>query len=102
MKVALISDIHGNLLALEKVLRHLDAEGTDEIICLGDVAATGPNPHEVLGLLRARKIPCVMGNTDEWLLNPVPRKPGGKELKIIEHVDLWCSKQLTRTDRAFL
>ena len=38
MKIALLSDIHGNAVALEAVLRDIDAEGVDLIICLGDVA----------------------------------------------------------------
>ena len=102
MRVALISDIHGNLLALKNVLRALRKEGPSLIVCLGDVAASGPNPHEVLELLRTKNIPCVMGNTDEWLLKPVSETDGGSELRVIERVDRWCADQLTQADMKFL
>ena len=46
MRTALISDIHGNLEALEKVLEDIDRRGVDEIICLGDIVGYGPNPIE--------------------------------------------------------
>jgi predicted phosphodiesterase len=52
MTIALIADIHGNLTALEAVLEALAHEHPDQIVCLGDVAATGPQPREVLDRLR--------------------------------------------------
>jgi hypothetical protein len=48
MTIALIADIHGNLAALQAVLDPLTREHPDEIVCLGDIAATGPQPQEVL------------------------------------------------------
>lgn len=47
MRIALLSDIHGNLVALETVLQELAQEPIDQIVCLRDVAALGPQPHEV-------------------------------------------------------
>ena len=52
MRVALISDIHGNLVALETVLSDLERDGLDRVLCPGDVAATGPQPHETVERLR--------------------------------------------------
>ncbi|MBZ0286188.1 MAG: metallophosphatase family protein, partial [Anaerolineae bacterium] len=46
MRTAIISDIHGNLAALEAVLADLRANGIERIVCLGDVAATGPQPGQ--------------------------------------------------------
>lgn len=43
MRIGLIADIHGNLLALETVLAHLAPEHVDEIVCLGDAAALRPH-----------------------------------------------------------
>jgi len=62
MKVAVISDIHGNLEAFTEVLADIDRAGVDSIICLGDIIGYGPDPEEVVRLLRARSIPSVMGN----------------------------------------
>ncbi len=44
MHLALISDIHGNLVALNAALRQIDRAETDQIVCLGDIAASGPQP----------------------------------------------------------
>ena len=46
MRQALISDIHGNLEALQAVLADISAQGVDELVCLGDVVGYGPNPNE--------------------------------------------------------
>ncbi len=54
MRIALISDIHANLIALEAALADLAQRRTDRIVCLGDVAANGPQPHEVVERLRAQ------------------------------------------------
>jgi predicted phosphodiesterase len=60
--IVLISDIHGNLEALEAVLRHVEED--DQIYCAGDVVGYGPNPNECCEVLRERGIPSVMGNHD--------------------------------------
>jgi putative phosphoesterase len=70
MRVALISDIHGNFIALERVIEDLRPERVDQVLCLGDVACFGPQPREVVSLLRELKWPVVRGNTDRALLNP--------------------------------
>lgn len=70
MRIAVIADLHGNLVALEAVLAALADERTDGIVCLGDVAATGPQPRETVERLRAVGCPVVMGNADAWLLDP--------------------------------
>lgn len=62
MRVAIISDIHGNLDAFGQVLRDIDASGIDAVVCLGDNVGYGPEPEQVIRQVRARKIPCVMGN----------------------------------------
>lgn len=68
MRVALIADIHGNLVALDAVLADLAAAGADQTICLGDVAASGPDPVRTLERLREIRCPVVAGNADAWLL----------------------------------
>jgi len=65
MRIATISDIHGNLYALQTVLTDLDQQGIDQLFCLGDLVGYGPYPNQVIALLRERHIPTVMGNYDE-------------------------------------
>jgi putative phosphoesterase len=64
MKLAVISDIHGNIYALMKALEDIDEQKVDKIICLGDLVGYGPHPNEVVALIRRREIPCIKGNYD--------------------------------------
>jgi putative phosphoesterase len=67
VRVAAISDIHGNLPALEAVLAEIDDEGVDEIVVAGDTAH-GPWPAEVVDLLVERGARCVRGNADREVI----------------------------------
>lgn len=69
MQVALISDIHGNGVALDAVLEDVEREDPDQIVCLGDVAQAGPHPVRALERIRELGCPVINGNTDEWLLD---------------------------------
>ena len=71
MRVGLLSDVHGNRLALEAVLAELDRDGVDALVCLGDVAV-GPQPRESLARVRELGCPVVLGNWDAAFLNGVP------------------------------
>ncbi|MCK8602090.1 metallophosphoesterase family protein [Desulfoferrobacter suflitae] len=71
MRLAIISDIHGNLEAFTEVLRDIDASGIDEIFCLGDNVGYGPDPEHVVGIMRERAIPCVMGNHELGIVDPL-------------------------------
>jgi len=62
MRLAIISDIHGNLEAFRQVLKDMDRSSVDDVVCLGDNIGYGPDPEEVVRLLRRRNIPSVMGN----------------------------------------
>jgi predicted phosphodiesterase len=64
MRVAIISDIHANLHALEAVLAALEAEPPDELWCLGDLVGYGPKPNECCALVKARAFVCLSGNHD--------------------------------------
>jgi putative phosphoesterase len=99
VRVGLIADIHGNLVALETVLTELAAESLDDLICLGDVAALGPQPGAVLARLRALGCPVVMGNVDAWLLT-IPTDSTADELDIA--LARWCTAQLTDSDLAYV
>lgn len=68
--IAVISDIHGNLEALEAVLQDIAAAGIDQIHSLGDNIGYGPDPETVLQRLLARGIPSVLGNHELAVVNP--------------------------------
>ncbi|HEY1390365.1 MAG TPA: metallophosphoesterase family protein [Ktedonobacterales bacterium] len=99
MRIGLIADIHGNLMALETVLAELAREPLDQLVCLGDVAALGPQPGEVLARLRALGCPVVMGNTDAWLLAPPSAVDGDRFDRALTQ---WTIAQLTDDDRAHI
>lgn len=65
MKLAILSDIHANLPALQAVLEHLDSRRPDQVICLGDLVGYAPWPNEVVAEVRRRGIVCIAGNYDE-------------------------------------
>ncbi|MGD9898398.1 MAG: metallophosphoesterase [Calditrichaceae bacterium] len=64
MIIAVLSDIHGNLEALEAVFRYIDENPVDKIYCLGDIVGYGPNPNECVELIRERSDITLMGNHD--------------------------------------
>ena len=91
MRIAIISDIHGNFVALETVLNDLKAEHIDRIVCLGDVTSGGPQPGEVIAQLKTLNCPVVMGNMDTRCLNPYPDEGKSKNAKRGNEVRSWVS-----------
>lgn len=73
MTVAVFSDVHGNIYALEAVIRHLKSRRPDAVVFLGDIAATGLYPSECIALL-SELHPAIWlkGNTDAWPEEPEP------------------------------
>ncbi|MDP9224069.1 MAG: metallophosphatase family protein [Actinomycetota bacterium] len=67
MRVAVLSDIHGNLLALDAVMTDVEAHQPDAIWCGGDLAWGGPWPSECIARVREAGWPTVRGNTDVWI-----------------------------------
>lgn len=70
MRAAIVSDIHGSYAALQAVIADLKEVSPDLILHGGDLADSGPNPVEVVDLIRASGWPGVLGNTDEMLFRP--------------------------------
>jgi putative phosphoesterase len=101
MRVALISDIHGNNISLEAVLADIERENVDQIICLGDIATLGPKPVAVMNRIQELGCECILGNHDFFLLNPSV---------LHEYMDApwfadsiaWCAQQLRPKDFEFL
>lgn len=99
MRYAVISDIHGNLEALQAALRYLDSERIDEYICVGDIVGYGANPNECVEIIRGLTDKVVVGNhdhaaiglTDISYFNPYARQ-----------AVLWTGQVLTPQNRDYL
>lgn len=65
MKIAFISDIHANVIALKEVLKDIKTQNVDQIICLGDLVGYATYPNEVIDLIREKNIFTIQGNYDE-------------------------------------
>jgi len=65
LKIAIISDIHGNLEALLAVLKDIGHQRVERVACLGDCVGYGADPGAVLQVLRSEEIPCILGNHEE-------------------------------------
>lgn len=68
-KIAIFSDIHGNLQALDSILKDIEYKNIDEVICLGDVIGIGPNPKECLDRIINSRIRMVKGNHEIYQLS---------------------------------
>lgn len=101
MRVAIISDMHGNCVALDAVLADLQADPTDRIVCLGDAIQGGPQPAQTVARLRELGCPVVLGNADAWLLSGQPT--GSEPVSAAqEAVRAWSLAQLSEADRTFI
>jgi putative phosphoesterase len=105
LRIAIISDIHGNDLAFEAVEDDIRRQKTDQIVCLGDAIQGGPQPAAVVQRLRALNCPVVMGNADAWLLSGVETADEGippERSKKMGDIRAWTLSQLTEDDLAFI
>ena len=94
MKIAIISDIHGNLPALQAVLAEIDAAGVDRIINVGDTLGGPLESAKTADLLMQRQIPMIAGNHERQLLTFPPEKLGPS--------DACTASQISSTHRAWL
>ncbi|MBA3873955.1 MAG: metallophosphoesterase family protein [Anaerolineae bacterium] len=121
MRLAVLSDIHGNLTALEAVLQDMEqVGGIDLTWCLGDLAAFGPRPTECIRRVKAlaeadedKKFKVIGGNTDRYLITGErPKFPFAEndenfqkskaEWRNLNDGILWCVDQLSFEDYEFL
>ncbi len=102
MRIAILSDIHGNLEALQKVLADVDASKVDEIACLGDCIGYGPDPEAVIAEILKRRIPTIIGNHEmavcdathlQWF-NPMARRSLETTLTMLSADSIAYIKQL--------
>lgn len=97
MRIAIISDIHGNFTALQAVLADIKLQQIDQIVCLGDTVTLGPQPKQVIDSLRELNCVFIKGNHDSAILDP----ERADEFEITEYLipDLyWCRERLTKAD----
>jgi putative phosphoesterase len=95
MRLALVSDIHGNGVAFDAVLDDIATADVDEIVCLGDVATLGPQPGHALERLAESGARCVEGNHDAYLTQPGLVETYTKDPLVVSSV-AWCRDQLDR------
>ncbi len=96
MRLAIFSDVHGNLAALEAVLSDISGLGVDGLLFAGDLCLVGPRPAECLERVKDIACPAVFGNTDEWLLN---RQQAPDHLN---NLATWTQAQLDEEQRTWL
>ena len=102
MRIGLIADIHGNLVALDAVLADMAGRSIDRVGCLGDVAVLGPDPAGVMRRLREIGCPNVLGNTDAWLLGPDAAEPSASDSEVGRELTAWTLAQLDDGAMAWL
>jgi predicted phosphodiesterase len=108
MRIALFSDVHGNLTAFRAVRRALEMRpDIDRTIFVGDLCLFGPRPQECLILLREMGVPAIVGNTDEWISQPPPlpadmpdaQRPARERLR---ELCRWTAERLSNESLAWL
>jgi putative phosphoesterase len=106
MRIAIFSDIHGNLPALEAVLADIEKQKLQTVYCLGDLVGYGASPNEVTERIRAEGIPTIMGNYDDGVgfdkdeCGCAYREPVDRELG--ERSFAWTKEKVTPENKAFL
>jgi predicted phosphodiesterase/predicted RNase H-like HicB family nuclease len=91
VKVGIVSDIHGDIAALDAALGHLRDMGCSTILCPGDLLDVEPFGEEVIQRIKAEKIICIRGNHERWALERRRRRPDLRRSapSIVEPADLF-------------
>ena len=106
MKLAVFSDVHGNIQGLEATLRDIETRGADVVWCGGDLVGYGANPGEVIETIQRRGVPTVMGNYDDGI--GYYRIACGCDYSSEEAMQrglqsiAWTKAQTTETQKAYL
>lgn len=102
MRLAVISDIHGECFLLDQVLQDIQRQGIEQIVCLGDALQGGSQPAETLARLRKLNCPIVMGNADAWLISGQETSAEEKVSQKQREVRAWSLALLTESDIGFI
>ncbi len=92
MRIAVLSDVHGNLLGLDACLADLESQGgADAIVFAGDLCLDGPKPKKVLQRIEEIGAACIRGNTDRYLSEDAP----GKKFESAETAQIaWTRREI--------
>lgn len=101
-RVALISDVHGNVRALEAVLADARSRGVTRFISLGDIATLGPHPRKAIKRTREVATVAIRGNHDHHVLQADLLQPGGGDRNRIRDLISWSAGQLGSSERTYL
>ncbi|MCZ8521913.1 MULTISPECIES: metallophosphoesterase family protein [Paenibacillus] len=103
MKLAFISDIHGNCTALDAVLEDIRGREADEIYILGDLCYRGPEPKKSLDTVRSLHAQVIKGNADEWVVRGVRQgEVPDSALGLMNEEREWTLSQLNEEDLGYL
>ena len=107
MKVGIITDVHGNIIALNAVLNEFEKIEVDKIICCGDIIGIGPNPEETVQELMKNedKLIAVIGNHEQYLLKGLPKNVhDDKRTMSLEEIDNheWTHSKLSENSKKFI
>ncbi|HJT59666.1 MAG TPA: metallophosphoesterase family protein [Ktedonobacteraceae bacterium] len=102
MRLAVISDIHGECFTLDQVLQDIRQQGIEQIVCLGDAVQGGSQPAKTVARLRELNCPVVMGNADAWLITGKETSAGEETSEQQRAVRAWSLAQLSESDIAFI
>ena len=96
MRIAVFSDVHGNLTALDAVLNDIASKNVDQVVFAGDLCLVGPRPMECLRRIQDSNITGIYGNTDDWILGrQTPPQP-------LAALAQWTLAQLSRAEQSWL
>jgi putative phosphoesterase len=95
LKIAFLSDIHGNATALEAVLEDIKARNVDKTYVLGDICYRGPEPKRSLDLVRELDAEVIKGNADEWVVRGVQKgEVPNQALELMNKERAWTLSKL--------
>jgi putative phosphoesterase len=102
--VALFSDIHANLPALEAAVKDAKHRGADRILCAGDITGYGPFPDETCTFMQSNSIQSIAGNYDTTVLTVIREGPQAADglQKKKQKIVLWTSEHISRDSRKYL
>ncbi|WML47825.1 metallophosphoesterase family protein [Neobacillus sp. PS3-34] len=103
MRLAFISDIHGNAVALEAVLEDIRNKKIDKIFVLGDLCFRGPEPKKCLELVQRLDSKIIKGNADEWIIRGIKKgEVVDSAFEIMSMEREWTLSKLDKVDVEFL
>ncbi|TDF94857.1 metallophosphoesterase family protein [Paenibacillus piri] len=103
MKIAILSDIHGNARALDHVLADIRTKQADQIIVTGDICYRGPEPKRSLELIRSLNAKVIKGNADEWVVRGVRQgEVADQALEMMNREREWIVSKLDQADIDYL